>query len=341
MEKQTVIIAAWICVLTLVPCCVTAAKNILFLVADDMRPEIGAYIGPDFPSPVHPSIHTPNLDKLASRSLLLKQAYVQQALCGPSRSSLLTGRRPDTTHVYDLSTYWRESGGNFTTIPQFFKEQGYVTQGMGKIFHPGASSHDDDPISWTEPYFHGIDYNIYDDHRSWAAIPKNLTDRYPLVDQQIAKRAIEALRNMSTTAVRRGQPFFLAVGFHRPHLPFQFPDEYLKYYPMDDIRLPPNAYVPKNFPPIAWNRCEGLATKKDIKRTKSTLKFNTTVPDQTAKELRRAYYSSISYTDGLIGSVLQELEVLGLGNDTIISFWGDHVWQLGKRITYWSYTTCT
>ena len=96
-------------------------RNVLFLVADDMRPELGAYYGKDFPSPVHLPIHSPNLDKLAAKSLLLKRAYCQRALCSPSRTSLLTGRRPDTTHVYDLQTYWRKSGGNFTTIPEHFK----------------------------------------------------------------------------------------------------------------------------------------------------------------------------------------------------------------------------
>ena len=96
-------------------------KNVLFLVSDDMRPNLGAYYGPDFPSPVHPKMHSPHLDKLASRSLLMKRAYVQQSLCSPSRTSLLTGRRPDTTHVYDLVNYFRKVGGNFTTIPQYFK----------------------------------------------------------------------------------------------------------------------------------------------------------------------------------------------------------------------------
>ena len=109
--------------------------NVLFLVSDDMRPELQAYYGPDFPSPVHPDMHTPTLDALAQKSLLLKRAYVQQAVCSPSRTSLLTGRRPDTTHVYDLIHYFRKVGGNFTTIPEYFKINGYRTVGMGKICH--------------------------------------------------------------------------------------------------------------------------------------------------------------------------------------------------------------
>ena len=114
----------------------SAKMNVLFLVSDDMRPELASYLGPDFPSPVHPKMHTPHLDTLASKSLLLKRAYVQQATCAPSRTSFLTGRRPDTTHVYHLSSpYFRDVGGNFTTIPQYFKQNGYLSVGMGKIFH--------------------------------------------------------------------------------------------------------------------------------------------------------------------------------------------------------------
>lgn len=324
-------------VLCLTRCC-HSRKNILFLVADDMRPEIGAYSGRDFPSPVHPEMHTPNLDRLAAKSLLLKQAYVQQALCGPSRSSLLTSRRPDTTHVYDLRTYWREAGGNFTTIPQFFKEHGYITQGIGKIFHPGRSSHSDDPISWTEPYFHATEYPVYADNLSWQAVPHNTTDKYPLVDQQLAAKAVEALHKLAIKA-KEGRSFFLGVGFHRPHLPFRFPEEYLNYYPENSIHLPANAFIPHDFPAVAWNRCGGLAAFKDIKATKSSLDFNSTVPDHTARRLRRAYYASISYTDALIGSVLDELHALGLENDTIVSFWGDHGWQLGESYTLLKLTT--
>ena len=111
-----------------------------FLVADDLRVQLGSYYGKYFSSSVHPPMHTPNLDKLASKSFLLKRAYVQQSVCSPSRTSLLTGRRPDTTHVYDLTSYWREVGGNYTTLPQYFKNHGYTTVGMGKIFHNGAAS---------------------------------------------------------------------------------------------------------------------------------------------------------------------------------------------------------
>ena len=190
-------------------------KNILFLVADDMRPEINAYLGPDFPSPVHPQMVTPNLDKLASKSLVLQRAYVSVAVCSPSRTSLLTGRRPDTTHVYDIGPYFREVGGNFTTLPQYFKRHGYRTIGIGKIFHPGASSGGDDPISWTEPYFTGA--NNWADAYRFAINPIDdaILEKNPLQDQLIAQHAVETLKKVAPAAKSGEKPFFVAVGFHR------------------------------------------------------------------------------------------------------------------------------
>ena len=127
---------------------VSAKYNVLFLVSDDMRLELPTFYGPDFPNHVHPQMHLPFLDALASRSVLLKRPHVQEAVYSPSRTSLLTSRRPDTTHVYDLVHYFCKVSGNFTTIPQYFKENGYLSIGMGKIFHSGAAASDnDDPIS--------------------------------------------------------------------------------------------------------------------------------------------------------------------------------------------------
>ena len=146
-----------ICFITLLPCTnqhgLGANKNVLFLVADDMRPEISSYFGADYPSMVFSCVHTPNLDALAGQSTVFRRAFVQQALCCPSRTSLLTGRRPDTTRVYGDS-YFRTEMGDFTTIPQFFKNNGYRSIGMGKIFHPGSASGNDDPVSWSDEYCH-------------------------------------------------------------------------------------------------------------------------------------------------------------------------------------------
>lgn len=305
-------------------------RNVLFLVADDMRPELGAYTGKDFPSPIHPTMHSPNLDKLASKSLLLKRAYCQQAVCSPSRTSLLTGRRPDTTHVYDLQTYWRKSGGNFTTIPQYFKENGYVTIGMGKIFHPGIASDHDDPISWSAPYFHA---KVYWETRenSWKAVPDSELKTKPLVDNQTAEHALEILRQVAPAAKSGEKPFFVAVGFHRPHLPFVFPESLLKWYPESDIHIPDNEYAPTDMPEVAWADYQELRNYQDIAKLHLNGSINSTIPDKVVMNLRRAYYSALTWTDMMIGSVIGELYNLGLADNTIISFWGDHGWQLGEH----------
>ena len=229
-------------------------KNVLFLIADDLRPQLNCYQGKDFPSPVSPTMHTPNLDKLASTSLLLKRAHVQQALCSPSRTSLLTGRRPDTTHVYDLRHYFRTYSGNFTTIPQYFKEQGYRTIGAGKVFQPGLASDNNDPISWTDPYYMpDKSMNHYETFDfSWRAVSPTERKQIALPDDLITEFAIKTLKELASTSKSGTQPFFLAVGFQRPRPPIVYPEEYSDYYPLDDIRLPPNPYVPIDMPYVAW-----------------------------------------------------------------------------------------
>ncbi|XP_060581910.1 iduronate 2-sulfatase-like [Ruditapes philippinarum] len=293
-----------------------------------MRPQLGAYAGKNFPAPVSPEMHTPNLDGLASRSLLLERAYVQEALCSPSRTSLLTGRRPDTTRVWEIGPYFRDVGGNFTTLPEYFKMNGYRAVGMGKIFHPGKASGGDDPISWSEPYFHGIN-NFEGKNNSWFAVPDELLVNQPLRDQQIADQAIKTLKRLAPAAKSGKQPFFIAAGFHKPHLPFVFPKSFLKYYPT--VKLPDNPYAPVNMPEAAWFNYWTLRGYEDIKKLHKSGAINTTLPDDVVVELRRAYYSAISFTDSLVGSVLAELENLGLANNTIVSFWGDHGYQLGEH----------
>ena len=317
----------WFILLTAVT---SSKKNVLFLVSDDMRPELGCYLGPDFPTPTHPKIHSPNLDKLASKSLLLKKAYVQQAVCAPSRASLLTGRRPDTTHVYWFDVYWRKSAGNFTTIPQHFKNNGYTSIGMGKVFHPGDSSGYDDPISWSEPYFHAPNLAMYNEmDTSWLPVPKLVREKLPLPDEQLKDHAIETLKNLAPKARTGEKPFFLAVGFHKPHLPFVFPAEFLELYP--NISLPANPYAPVNMPSIAWWNYFDLRDYHDIGSLRKGGEINSTLPDSNVIDLRRAYYSALSFTDSLIGEVMAALDELGLSNNTIVSFWGDHGWQLGEH----------
>ena len=311
-------------------------KNVLLLICDDLRPELASYYGKDFPSPVHPPIHSPNTDALARKSLLLKRAYVQQAVCSPSRTSFLTGRRPDTTHVYDSRTYFRNAGGNFTTIPQYFKQHGYRTFGMGKVFHDRVlASNYDDPPSWTEQYFHAPNFDYWQSHdKSWIVVPEEKWREKPLPDEQIADHAISTLRGVAKDAKTGKRNFFVAVGFRKPHLPFVFPDSMLKFYPVDSIRLPDNEYVPQNMPEVAWIDYKEITNYKDVGKLNVTRKINTTLPASVVKGLRRAYYCALTWSDLQVGRVLRALEELELENDTIVSFLGDHGWHLGEHGTW-------
>ena len=304
--------------------------------ADDLRVQLGAY-----EDSLTPKMHTPNIDQLAATSMVLKKAYVQQAVCSPSRTSVLTGRRPDTTRVYDLDTYWRNAGGNFTTIPQYFKENGYTSIGMGKIYHPGAASGYDDPLSWSTEYFRPRRTAIEASGPSWIAVPDEDLVGAPLLDEQVADRAVETLRNLSADAEsgESQDPWFMAVGFYKPHLPFVFPASVLQYYPEDSIQLPDNPYAPVNMPQIAWSYYGELRNGyTDIQALNVNGYINTTLPDTNVLELRRAYYSAVTWMDSQVGRVLDELERLNMSDNTIISFWGDHGWQLGEHGSWCKHT---
>jgi len=302
-------------------------KNVLLLMSDDLRPEINS-LKEDGDS-MYQSIRTPNLDKLAGESLVFTRAYTDMALCSPSRTSMLTSRRPETTRVLD-ATYWRtvQGGGNFTTMPQHFQENGYTSIGMGKIFHPGAGSNNDDPISWSEPYYHAPNKALYNIANSWKAIQSGRESNYPLPDQQLAENAEQTISRLAPDALSGSTPFFLAVGFYKPHLPFVFPERYLSFYPVANISVADNQYVPNDFPDKAWSNYGELLAYNDITVTGA---YNTTLPDWQALDLRRAYYASVTYVDEQIGRVLQSLEDNNLTDSTVVIFCSDHGFQLGEH----------
>ncbi len=308
-------------------------KNVLFIAVDDLRPELGTY-GMDY-------IKSPNIDALAAESLVFERAYCQVALCSPSRASLLTGRRPDTNHVWKIAIdeYWRRYT-NATTIPQYFKENGYLSAGMGKIYHAGLpSGNDDRKYSWSVPYFHAPPDSAND--MSWHSFDTNASD---LQDGKIADYAIDTMKQIKQNRTKGdNRPFFLAVGFHKPHLPFYCAKKFYDMYPpADQIQPPKNPDVPKNFPPIA----RGLGSIYKHRDTKmfypNITKCETDVQESFygkgcrisedyTRVLRRAYYACVSQTDALVGKVIQELASLGFADETIIIFWGDHGWQLGEH----------
>lgn len=324
----------------------TARKNVLMIAIDDLRPQLSCV---SMPGAVRPKqgMHTPNMCALAAKSLVLERSQVVMATCSPSRTGLLTGRHPSATHVWDLFSYFRNVTGNFTTIPQFFKERGYNTQGMGKIFHPGAASggnknhcevcagSDDANYSWSLPYFHCDNPvrqpGVNPDNDAWKAVPKNVTDKYPLCDSQTLQFAKTAFKALEKDYLETGTNFFQAVGFHKPHLPFVFPERFEQYYAPESIQVPPNQFAPWDMPQVAWQNYGETRSYTDIAALNASGAPNTTLPEDEVKKLRRAYYSAVSYTDYNIGEVLAMLDNSSVANSTIVLLWGDHGWHLGEH----------
>jgi arylsulfatase A-like enzyme len=308
--------------------------NVLFIAVDDLRPSFGCY-GDTLAK-------TPHMDALAARGLTFTRSYCQQAVCSPSRTSLLTGLRPDTTRVYELQTHFRKNVPDAITLPEQFRRNGYVTTGLSKIYHPGL----DDFRSWSIPSWApgprlawNTPENAALQERRWNELHAGgLRHQAPVVgraergpswrapevadnelpDGRTADTAIAALNTL------KDQPFFLAVGFLKPHLPFVAPKRYFDLY-RDTTFIPAaNPFPPKDAPPQALTNFGELRTYADIDPTGP-------VPEAKALELIRAYYASMSYADAQIGRVISELDRLNLRRNTIVILWGDHGYHLGDH----------
>ncbi|NJN28541.1 MAG: sulfatase [Cyclobacteriaceae bacterium] len=295
--------------------------HILFIAVDDLRPMLGCYGVED--------VKSPGIDKLADQGIMFLNAFSQQAWCSPSRTSLLTGLRPDKTRVYDLVTNFRDATPNAITLPQFFKSNGYKTLAFGKIFH----SNMDDTVSWSIPTWEPkvIDplkhYVLSENieaakNRNGYATPYEranvLDDDYP--DGQITAKAIEALEGMD------GRPFFLAVGYYKPHLPFNAPAKYWEMYDDDNIDLPQNTARPIGSPEYAF------LTRSEHHNYLGVppLPSGTPLPDSLTRKLIHGYMACVSYVDAQVARLLQALEDRGELEHTIVVLWGDHGWKLGE-----------
>jgi len=294
--------------------------NVLFIAVDDLRPELNCF-GRTY-------IHSPNIDRIAKMGMVFERAYCQQAVCSPSRSSLLTGTRPDSTKVWDLVTHFRAAEPNIVTIPEHFKKNGYFVQGMGKIFHPGY----DDPQSWSVPWqtlaaptyakMKSIDETDEDKPKAKGGPPfesADVPDNF-YRDGKVADLAVATLKTIS----KKSEPFFLAVGFAKPHLPFVSPKKYWDLYDPAKIQLAPNPYHAEDAPEYALTNSNEL---RNYQGMPTEGKINDTI----ARQLKHGYYAAVSYTDAQIGKVLDELEHQGLTRNTIIVLWGDHGWKLGEH----------
>jgi Arylsulfatase A and related enzymes len=308
--------------------------NVLFFCVDDLKPLLGCY--------GDKRIKSPNIDRLAQRGMLFECAYCNQAVCAPSRNALLTGVRPTTSGIYDLGTHFRVSSPDVLTLPQHFKQQGYRTEGLGKIFHVGHGNHED-PQSWSVPPFGGksIFYAVPESHAKAGltreeALFANQTDvrglprgapyesadvpdnTYP--DGQIADEAIRRLR----AARERSEPFFLAVGFLKPHLPFCAPKKYWDLYQRDSFQVPELRKPPEGAPPYAPTTWGEVRNYSDIPEVGP-------MDDDKARALIHGYHAAVSFVDAQLGRVIDELDALQLSTNTIIVLWGDHGWHLGDH----------
>lgn len=295
----------------------TGKPNVLFIAIDDLRTSLGCY--------GDPLAKSPNIDSLASSSRLFNCAYTHQAVCGPARTAILTGRLPDNTRVWHNRNLFRNTLPDAVTLPQLFKSKGYQALSFGKIF--SGDQRELDPPSWSAPELlrgEGPGWKNYalSGHSGGkgaaceaADVPD---DGYP--DGKLAELAVDTLEKLK----QREQPFFLAVGFFKPHLPFNAPKRYWDLYDPAAFVLDDGQTRVKGAPEIAYHTHRELGGYKDIPEEEH-------VSAEQARKLRHGYYACVSYVDSQVGKVLDALKRLGLDRNTIVVLWGDHGWSLGEK----------
>ncbi|MBK1876694.1 sulfatase [Pelagicoccus mobilis] len=333
-------------------------KNVLFIAVDDLKPSFGCY-GDE-------RAITPNIDALASQGTLFSRAYCQQAVCGPSRASIMTGLRPDRTQVWDLKTRMRDRNPDVLTLPQHFRDLGYTTAGYGKIFDTRCVDKKLDEPSWSQPfklgyqlpYPEGVEGPLmaaFQDPETrrlieeanakgvtaYGEVKEYLLEReaWPVVesadvpDEAYVDSAIVEAGKRSLRAFKRtGEPFFLAVGLKKPHLPFIAPTKYWEMYDREDFEIHPYQKRSQNGVKEAYHSSGELTSYNGVPKFDSySDDASDWMPEEKQLELIHGYYACVSYIDALIGGLLEELDSLGLREDTVIVLWGDHGWHLGDH----------
>ncbi len=283
--------------------------NVLFIVADDLNNNLGCY--------GHRLVQSPNIDRLATRGVRFDRAYCQYPVCNPSRTSFLSGRHPDTTGIVDNVTPTRTFLKDTVFLPQYFRQQGYLTLKVGKIFHTGDAF--EDPRSWDEDlrettHAKNPPASQIVRRQGQGGVVLKAADE-DTWDGLVARQAVERMDK----AVRQGKPFFLAVGFRRPHTPYIAPQKYFDMYPPQDILLPtePPEHL-QGIPPIALTYKSGGKPLTNQRR-----------------ETMAAYYASISFMDAQVGVLLNALDRGRLWEKTVVVFMSDHGYHLGEHGGLW------
>lgn len=341
--------------------------NVLFIAVDDLKPTLGCY-GDQL-------ANTPNIDKLAESGTVFLNNHCQQAVCGPSRVSIMTGMRPDHTQVWDLRTRMRDMNPEILSMPQYFKQQGYTTQGIGKVHDNRCVDEYRDAPSWSVPYYQnsntyypkstGLPEGRYQHPETKKLIRKNkessdqnesgwekqseFVSKYlrpsvesvdlpdnAYVDGANALHAIDILKQLKA----EDDPFFFAVGFSKPHLPFTAPKKYWDMYERNEMPLAPFQKISENSPELAFHTAAELHNYSDIPPITSFSDHldGQGLPIDKQKELIHGYYAAVSYIDAQVGILLRTLDSLGMTENTIVVLWGDHGWHLGDHNLWCKHT---
>lgn len=340
-----------------------AKPNVLFIAIDDLKPMLGCY--------GETQVHSPNIDRLALSGTVFLSNYCQQAVCAPTRASLLTGQRPDYTQIWDLKTLIRDKVPNILTLPQYFRQQGYTTSGIGKVFDSRSVDKNSDEASWSIPYLKlekedfakGFNKPFNNYYQSQELI--QLIGRFreegiknglkgtaledfvanghrPLyeaidvpddayIDGANTLKAIQQIKKLKT----EGTPFFMAVGLTKPHLPFVAPKKYWDLYDRSTIKLAEFQSLAKGTPEFAFQPSNELVNQYILPTGERMPTGYSPKSNELQRLLIHGYYASVSYTDAQVGLLLDALKEQGLDKNTIIVLWGDHGWHLGDH-TMWA-----
>ncbi|MEL7532270.1 MAG: sulfatase [Bacteroidota bacterium] len=327
--------------------------NVLFIAIDDLRPSLGCYGNEE--------VHSPVMDQLAAEGALFLNHFTQVPTCGPSRHCLLTGNRPRNraelrNNIFEETIAKATSVG---AVPESFvhllRQNDYHTVGIGKISHSAdglvygyedsVSSVKEMPYSWDEFLFDAgkwqTGWNAFFAYangenrqslkKEVAPYEKAAVDDQGYPDGLTANLAIQKLKELK----QKDKPFFMGVGFFKPHLPFNAPEKYWDLYERDSLSISPNPYVPQNIDKLSLH-ASGEFNQYKLGEEKASLEQ--VVSDEYARKLHHAYYACISYVDAQLGRVLDELEAQGLAENTIIVLWGDHGWHLGDQRVWGKHT---
>ena len=316
--------------------------NVLMILVDDLKPTLGCY-GDKIAK-------TPNIDRLFSRGLRFDRAYCIQAVCAPSRFTLMLGSHSTSSGLYGLGSRLRDRHPDSVTLPQHFAAHEYHTESLGKVFHIGHGN-EGDPFSFSVPHFKEkvIEYldpastqggqltreeALFTNQKLDAirSLPRGAAFEAPVADDddyadgRVAAETIVRLQSAKQRRETEGKPFFVVAGFVRPHLPFSAPKKYWDLYDPNQLPLPTFEHLPENAPAVAGKRGGEIAAYDPVPEDRAAA-FSTSLEQQ----LIHGYYASTSYMDAQVGRVIDELDRLKLQDDTIIVFWSDHGYHLGDH----------